>query len=122
MRDEVRQWVETEIEPHVTEWDEAKMIPESIYKQMGERGYLAGLMGAGYNAALTKNTVKCVPPEKWDLFHELIVTDELSRAGSGGLVWNILGGLGIGTPEASSSTDRAMVDISRFLARGPVSG
>ncbi len=28
----------------------------------------------------------------------MIVTDELSRAGSGGLVWNLIGGYGIGGP------------------------
>ncbi|KAK2752612.1 hypothetical protein FQN55_006725 [Onygenales sp. PD_40] len=98
LRHEVRQWVESEIEPYVTEWDEAKAVPESIYKQMGERGYLAGLMGVAYNPALAKNQVKSVPPEKWDLFHEFIVTDELSRAASGGLVWNLVGGFGIGCP------------------------
>ncbi|EFW17827.1 hypothetical protein D8B26_004837 [Coccidioides posadasii str. Silveira] len=98
LRDEVRQWVETEIEPHVFEWDEAKKVPDHIYKQMGERGYLAGLLGVGYDPSLSKNTVKSVPPEKWDLFHEVIVTDELSRCASGGVVWNLIGGFGIGCP------------------------
>ncbi|KAL1961062.1 hypothetical protein VTO42DRAFT_4950 [Malbranchea cinnamomea] len=98
LRDEVRQWVETELEPYVHEWDEAKMVPPEIYKQMGQRGYLAGLMGVGYNAELAPTTVKSVPPEKWDLFHELILTDELSRVGSGGVVWNLIGGFGIGCP------------------------
>jgi len=46
----------------------------------------------------TDKRVKSVPPEKWDHFHELIVTDELSRTASGGLVWNLLGGYGIGAP------------------------
>ncbi|OJD19904.1 hypothetical protein AJ78_00098 [Emergomyces pasteurianus Ep9510] len=98
LRNEVREWVESEIEPHVHEWDEAKVIPEHLYKQMGDRGYLAGLMGVTYDPALSKNHVKSVPPEKWDFFHELIVTDELSRAASGGLVWNLIGGFGIGCP------------------------
>ncbi|EGC41158.1 acyl-CoA dehydrogenase [Histoplasma capsulatum var. duboisii H88] len=94
----VREWVEAEIEPYVHEWDEAKIVPEHLYKQMGERGYLAGLMGVAYDPALSRNHVKCVPPESWDFFHELIVTDELSRAASGGLVWNLIGGFGIGCP------------------------
>ncbi|EEQ87997.2 acyl-CoA dehydrogenase [Blastomyces dermatitidis ER-3] len=98
LRKEVREWVESEIDPHVHDWDEAKAIPEHLYKQMGDRGYLAGLMGVAYEPALSKNQVKCVPPEKWDFFHELIVTDELSRAASGGLVWNLIGGFGIGCP------------------------
>lgn len=100
LRAEVREWIENEIEPHVTEWDEAKKVPDSVYKEMGRRGYLAGLMGVHYPkvAHLTANTVKSVPPEKWDLFHEMLLTDELSRTGSGGFVWNVIGGFGIGGP------------------------
>lgn len=80
------------------EWDEAKEVPAHVYKQMGERGYLAGIMGAAYDPTLAPAQVKSVPPEKWDLFHELIVTDELSRCASGGVVWNLIGGFGIGCP------------------------
>lgn len=51
-----------------------------------------------YPKEYVKNTVKSVPPEQWDLFHEMIITDELSRTGSGGFVWNMIGGFGIGGP------------------------
>ena len=98
LRAEVREWVESELEPYVTEWDEAKRVPEKIYEQMGDKGYLAGLLGVKYPTHLTKKTVGCVPPERWDHFHEMILTDEISRTGSGGLVWNLIGGYGIGCP------------------------
>ncbi|KAA8566439.1 hypothetical protein EYC84_009002 [Monilinia fructicola] len=98
LRDEIRAWVSAEIEPNVGEWDEARKVPEEIYKQMGTRGYLAGLMGMHYPTQYTDNRIKSVPPEKWDLFHELLLTDELSRAASGGFVWNVIGGFGIGCP------------------------
>ncbi|KAJ9374883.1 hypothetical protein DTO282E5_438 [Paecilomyces variotii] len=98
LRAEVREWVDAEIEPYVTEWEEAKRVPETIYKQMGERGYLAGLLGLGYPQHLTNKRVPSVAPEKWDFFHEMIITDEIARVGSGGLVWNLLGGFGIGCP------------------------
>ncbi|KAK4990141.1 hypothetical protein LTR50_002771 [Elasticomyces elasticus] len=112
LRAEVRQWVDEEIMPNVTEWDEAKKVPDSIYKQMGERGYLAGLMGMHYTKTkyLTKNVVKSVPPEKWDLFHEMLLTDELSRAGSGGFVWSMIGGFGIGCPPLVKHGKKALVD------------
>lgn len=91
--------MEDEIIPNVTEWDEAKKVPDSVYKSMGEKGYLAGLLGLHqFPTHLTKFTPKCVPTEKWDLFHEMLLTDELSRSGSGGFVWNVLGGFGIGCP------------------------
>ena len=87
-----------EIEPFVGEWDEARKVPDEIYKAMGTRGYLAGLMGMHYPVEYTENRVKAVAPEKWDLFHEMLLTDELSRCGSGGFVWNVIGGFGIGCP------------------------
>jgi len=99
LRAEVRQWMEDEIMPFVSDWEEAKKVPDSVYKAMGEKGYLAGLMGMhNYPTHLTNHRVKCVPPEKWDLFHEMLITDELSRSGSGGFVWNVIGGFGIGGP------------------------
>ncbi|KAJ9626960.1 hypothetical protein H2203_003418 [Taxawa tesnikishii (nom. ined.)] len=112
LRAEVRQWMDDEIIPNITEWDEAKKVPDAIYKQMGERGYLAGLMGLHYSDIkhLTNNTVKSVPPEKWDLFHEMLLTDEISRAGSGGFVWNLIGGFGIGCPPLVKHGKKALVE------------
>lgn len=98
LRAEVREWVETEIMPNCAEWDEAKAMPEKIYQQMGDRGYLAGAMGVHFPTEYTDKRVKSVAPEEWDHFHELILTDELSRCGSGGVVWNLIGGYGIGLP------------------------
>ncbi|KAE9369914.1 acyl-CoA dehydrogenase [Stipitochalara longipes BDJ] len=98
LRAEVREWVSSEIEPFVGEWDEARKVPDEIYKAMGTRGYLAGLMGMHYPAEYTSNRIKSVAPEQWDLFHEMLLTDELSRAASGGFVWNVIGGFGIGCP------------------------
>ncbi|BFZ54786.1 hypothetical protein PYCC9005_001823 [Savitreella phatthalungensis] len=98
LREEVREWVDEAIMPYCHEWDEAKEMPEDIYRQMGERGYLAGALGMGFPKEYAKHTVKSVSPEEWDHFHELVLTDELSRCGSGGAVWNLLGGYGIGLP------------------------
>jgi alkylation response protein AidB-like acyl-CoA dehydrogenase len=78
---------------------------------MGERGYLAGLMGLhDFPTAYSKHSVQSVPPPKWDAFHEMIITDELSRAGSGGLVWNLIGGFGIGCPPLAKYGKKPLVD------------
>jgi hypothetical protein len=98
LREEIREWVEDKLMPYVTEWDEAKNVPDEIFRDLGDRGFLAGLLGMHFPTQYTDKRVKSVPPEKWDHFHEMIVTDELSRTGSGGLVWNLLGGYGIGAP------------------------
>ena len=109
LRAEVREWVENDIDPNVTEWDEAKRVPEEIYKEMGRRGYLAGLLGIHYPTQYAAG-VKSVPTDKWDLFHEMIVTDELSRTGSGGFVWNLIGGFGIGCPPLMKFGQQALKD------------
>jgi len=109
LRAEVREWVDSEIAPNVTEWEEAKKVPDDIYLQMGQRGYLAGLMGAVYPKDLVRTAVKSVPPEKWDMFHEVLLTDEISRAGSGGLVWNLIGGFGIGCPPILKFGQKSLV-------------
>ncbi|KAI1339657.1 acyl-CoA dehydrogenase NM domain-like protein [Xylariaceae sp. FL0016] len=111
LRAEVREWVESAIEPNVTEWDEKKEVPKEIFLEAGRRGYLAGLLGVHYPVEYTGgNTVKSVPPEQWDLFHEMIITDELSRVGSGGFVWNMIGGFGIGGPPLIKFGKKALKD------------
>jgi len=110
LREEIREWVEKDIEPYVTEWDEKKQVPHEIYKELGKRGYLAGLLGTHYQKDYTDNIVQSVPIEKWDLFHELVITDELSRTGSGGFVWGVLGGFGIGCPPLVKFGKKPLVD------------
>ncbi|KAI5296051.1 hypothetical protein KEM52_005915, partial [Ascosphaera acerosa] len=98
LRAEVRQWVEERLEPFVNDWDEAKAVPPELYKELGTRGYLSGLTGAAVDPSLLPYRVASVPPERWDFFHEFILSDEISRCASGGVVWNLLGGFGIGLP------------------------
>ncbi|KAL7790163.1 acyl-CoA dehydrogenase/oxidase [Trichoderma afarasin] len=119
LRAELRQWIESDIEPYVTEWDEAKRVPEEIYKEMGRRGYLAGLLGVKYPTEYVPSGIKSVAPEQWDLFHEMILTDELSRTGSGGFVWNVIGGFGIGGPPLFKFGTQALKDR---IAPGILSG
>lgn len=102
--------METELEPNVTEWDEKKEVPASVYKEMGRRGYLAGLLGTAYQKEYTDNIVQSVAPEDWDLFHESLITDEISRVGSGGFVWNVIGGFGIGCPPLVKFGSKALKD------------
>lgn len=85
-------------------------MPREIFLEAGRRGYLAGLLGVHYPVDYTQNRVKSVPSEKWDLFHEMIVTDELSRVGSGGFVWNMIGGFGIGGPPLVKFGKKALKD------------
>lgn len=98
-REEVREWTEEHLEPYVDEWDEAGLIPQELYKKFGQAGFIAAACGIPvYPGQYTDIRLKSVTPEEFDPFHELILVDEICRPGSGGAVWFLLGGLGIGLP------------------------
>jgi len=73
-RDGVRQFVEREIAPNVAAWDEAETFPRTLYRRAAE----LGLLGLGY-----PEEYGGTPADGW---YRLIVTEEIARAGSGGLM------------------------------------
>lgn len=73
-RDSVRAFVEREIAPHVTDWDEAESFPRTLYRRAAEMG----LLGLGYPESLGGT-----PADGW---YRLVATEEIARAGSGGLM------------------------------------
>lgn len=84
-RDSARAFVRKEIEPFVTEWDEAGTFPRELYKKAAD----IGLIPLGY-------------PEEYggieaDLFYMIISAQELARAGCGGLSASLMSH-GIGSP------------------------
>ncbi len=77
-RDVVRRFVAREIEPHATAWDEAGEFPRDLYARAAE----IGLLGLGF-------------PEEYggvasDRFHAIIATQELTRAGAGGVCASLM--------------------------------
>ena len=73
-RDGVRAFVEREIAPHVHAWDEAGTFPRALYRRAAE----VGLLGIGY-----PEEYGGTPADGW---YRLIATEEIARAGSGGLM------------------------------------
>src|SRR6201999_2445578 len=72
-RDVMRRFVEKEIEPHAHEWDEAGEFPRALYGKAAE----VGLLGVGF-------------PEEYggvpaDQFMKIVASQELARAGAGGI-------------------------------------
>ena len=77
-REQLRRFVQKEISPHVETWEEAGEVPRSLYTKAAE----AGILGIGF-------------PEEWggfpgDRFHAVLVQQELSRGGAGGVVAALL--------------------------------
>jgi acyl-CoA dehydrogenase len=73
-RDSVRAFVRAEIAPHVNAWDEAGTFPRELYRRAAH----IGLLGLGYPEAYGGT-----PADAW---FRLVATEEVARAGSGGLM------------------------------------
>ncbi|MFC0283174.1 acyl-CoA dehydrogenase family protein [Camelimonas abortus] len=72
-RDTMRRFVQTEIEPYASEWDEAGTFPRELYRKAAD----IGLLRLGF-------------PEEYggipaDLFYNNIASAEMARAGAGGV-------------------------------------
>ncbi|ORZ40013.1 acyl-CoA dehydrogenase/oxidase [Catenaria anguillulae PL171] len=94
----MRQFVEKEMMPYCHEWDEAKKLPRDLFLKAGKAGILQAVAGPLCPEYFVAPLPAGIPAEEWDVFHEFIVCDELCRTGSGGAVWGLIGGLGIGMP------------------------
>ncbi|HWU69531.1 MAG TPA: acyl-CoA dehydrogenase family protein [Stenotrophobium sp.] len=85
-RHQARRFVEKHCTPYIEEWEKAEILPRALHKQAAD----AGLLQIGF-------------PEDYggievpDLFYMIILTEELARAGSGGLLASLMSH-GIGTP------------------------
>lgn len=90
----MREFVDKEIIPNVHEWTESGKLPMDLRKKAYEAGWLAGVIGGHWPTEYVGDRIAGdVKPDEWDAFHELILFDELSRSGSCGLCWGMVGGV-----------------------------
>jgi alkylation response protein AidB-like acyl-CoA dehydrogenase len=73
LRASVRRFVDTELRPHVDDWEDAGFFPDDVFRRAGELGFL----GLHY-------------PEAWggsggDLAAEVVFVEELAKAGCGAI-------------------------------------
>jgi len=115
VRQAFRDFVEKEIMPYRDEWDAAGKIPDELYLKAGNVGLLAAAIG-------WPEDVSPLPrPKNWSMLGSLIAMDELSRCGSGGIVWGLIGGLGIGLgPIYHGGTDEMREKVVKPALRGEV--
>jgi acyl-CoA dehydrogenase len=83
----VRTFVAREIEPFVDQWEEDGELPRSLHKKAAE----AGILGLRYPEEYGGHA------EGFDIFHGLVLTEELSRPGAGGVGASLMTH-GIGLP------------------------
>jgi acyl-CoA dehydrogenase len=86
LRASLRAFVERELRPHASAWEDARSFPDEVFARMGELGFLGlkypeeyGGQGGGH-------------------LHDAVLAEELARCGSGGLAAGIGAHVGIATP------------------------
>src|SRR3989454_11475430 len=72
LRLHIRRFLEKEVQPHLEEWEE-KTFPDSIFQRLGELGFLGLRYPAEYGG------------QGGDYFSAVVLSEEVARAGSGGL-------------------------------------
>jgi acyl-CoA dehydrogenase len=72
-RETIRRFTEREVMPHASEWDEAGEFPRALYAKAAA----AGLLGIGFPEAYGGTP--------GDLYFHVILSEEIARAGAGGV-------------------------------------
>lgn len=72
-RESVRKFLEKEVSPYVEEWEEARIVPRSIWKKMGDQGFLCMDVPEEYGGPGA------------DFLYSVIISEELTRTNCTGL-------------------------------------
>ena len=86
LRAEIRRFVAEELRPHAREWEDARWFPNDVFTRMAE----LGLLGLKYPRKLGGRG--------GDHLDDAVLTQELSRCGSGGVAAGIGAHISIATP------------------------
>jgi alkylation response protein AidB-like acyl-CoA dehydrogenase len=85
LRDSIRAFVDRELAPHAEEWEETT-FPDSVFRRMGELGFLGLSMPEVYGG------------QGGDYYCNLVLAEELSRSHSGGLAMGLAVHTDMATP------------------------
>lgn len=112
-RQTMRDFVNKEIMPFRDEWDKVGKFDHALYRKAGQAGILSSISG-------WDESVSPLPrPEGYDALFAMITMDELSRCGSGGIVWGLIGGFGISiSPLIHQGTDEMKEQVVKPILRG----
>src|SRR3954469_4620834 len=85
LRESIHAFVERELAPHAEEWEDTT-FPDSVFRRMGELGFLGLSMPEAYGG------------QGGDYFCNLVLAEELSHSGSGGLAMGVAVHTDMATP------------------------
>jgi acyl-CoA dehydrogenase len=86
LRASLRGFIERELRPHATEWEEARWFPNDVFPKLAANGFL----GLKYPEELGG--------QGGDYLHEAVMCEEMARIGSGGTAAGIGAHVNIATP------------------------
>jgi acyl-CoA dehydrogenase len=86
LRQSIRSFIDKEILPHIDTWEQEGRVPRSVYKRMGELGFLGLKYPEEYGGA------------GGTYLDDVVLIEELNRAGSGGFAAAIGAHISIATP------------------------
>jgi acyl-CoA dehydrogenase len=72
-RDSLRKFLDKEVVPYIDKWEEAGIVPRSVWKKMGEQGFLCMNVPEEYGGLAA------------DFLYSVIVTEETTKSGFSGL-------------------------------------
>lgn len=72
-RTRLRAFMDREVAPHVEQWEQDHIIPKSVWKKMGQEGFLCPALSSRYGGI------------GGDFLHSVIVVEEISRTNHSGL-------------------------------------
>ncbi|BFZ59917.1 hypothetical protein YB2330_000939 [Saitoella coloradoensis] len=99
LRNFMRDYVNREFLPYMSEWDENKTPPPAMYKKICKAGFNAAVLyplPVKYMEGVT--LPGGIKPEDWDAFHDFVFNDEFARVGGVGFGMALWGGTFIGLP------------------------
>src|ERR1700754_1183346 len=85
LRESIRAYVQRELAPHADEWEQTT-FPDSVFRRMGELGFLGLSMPEAYGG------------QGGDYYSTLVLAEELARAHSGGMAMGLAVHTDMATP------------------------
>ena len=73
-RDDLRQFLDREVVPHVAQWEADQMVPKSYWRKMGKSGFLCTAVSPEYGGM------------GGDFLYSVIATEEMMRTNHAGLI------------------------------------
>lgn len=113
-RAQARRFVEKEISPHIEAWETAGSIPRELHQKAAD----AGMLQVGFPE-------RCGGIEVPDLFYGVVLTEELARSGSGGVIAGLMSHTiaippicHVGSPELQARYARPVLEGRKIAALG----